>query len=236
MSSATSIRRMGKVRVKHEPPPRPAGGRTDGPADAGAAADAGFRPWHFFVLASLMAATAAVIMSRQSTPEHLILISLTIGTAGLAAAGFYRMLAPLATDDPLVYSEPLTERTRAALEREKTLTLRSIKELEFDRAMGKVSEKDFEEMAGRLRSRALTLMKELDEGRSDHRALIERELNARLSREAGGARHRAAAGRCSACGSDNDVDAAFCKRCGTRIDRPSGAVVAAGVRSPGGER
>jgi hypothetical protein len=227
---------MGKVRLKREPPPRPATIRTDGPADAGAAADAGFRPWHFFVLASLMAATAAVIMSRQSTPEHLILISLTIGTAGLAAAGFYRMLAPLATDDPLVYSEPLTERTRAALEREKTLTLRSIKELEFDRAMGKVSEKDFEEMAGRLRSRALTLMKELDEGRSDYRTLIERELNARLSRQGGGAHRRAAAARCSACGSDNDVDAAFCKRCGTPIDRPLDAVSVAGGGNPGTER
>jgi hypothetical protein len=232
MSSATSIKRMGKVRVKRELPPRPASLRTDDPTGADAAADAGFRPWHFFVLASLTAATAAVIMSRQSTPEHLILISLTIGAAGLAAAGFYRMLAPLATDDPLVYSEPLTERTRAALEREKTLTLRSIKELEFDRAMGKVSEKDFEEMAGRLRSRALTLMKELDEGRSDYRALIERELSARLSRQVGSAQRRAAAARCAACGSDNDVDAAFCKRCGMRID----AVSAAGVRNPGGER
>ena len=38
-------------------------------------------------------------------------------------------------------------RTRAALEREKALVLRSIKELEFDRAMGKVSEKDFAEMS-----------------------------------------------------------------------------------------
>ena len=112
MSSATSIRSMGKVRVKRESPPRQAPVRTDGPAGPGSAVDAGFRPWHFFVLASLMAATAAVVMSRQSTPEHLILISLTIGAAGLAAAGFYRMLAPLATDDPLVFSEPLTERKR----------------------------------------------------------------------------------------------------------------------------
>lgn len=231
MSSATSIRRMGKVRLKREPPPRPATIRTDGPA-----ADAGFRPWHFFVLASLMAATAAVIMSRQSTPEHLILISLTIGTAGLAAAGFYRMLAPLATDDPLVYSEPLTERTRAALEREKTLTLRSIKELEFDRAMGKVSEKDFEEMAGRLRSRALTLMKELDEDRSDYRVVIERELDARLARRSGGARTVATGTRCLACGSDNDPDAAFCKRCGSQLDQPAAAASATAVRHPGAGR
>lgn len=235
MSSATSIRSMGKVRVKRESPPRQAPVRTDGPAGPGSAVDAGFRPWHFFVLASLMAATAAVVMSRQSTPEHLILISLTIGAAGLAAAGFYRMLAPLATDDPLVFSEPLTERKRATLEREKTLTLRSIKELEFDRAMGKVSEKDFEEMAGRLRSRALALMTELDEDRSDYRAVIERELDARLSRRAGGARPVAGVTRCSACSTDNDADAAFCKRCGARMDHAA-AGSAAAVRNPSGVR
>ena len=55
---------------------------------------------------------------------------------------------------------------RAVLEREKLLVLRSIKELEFDRAMGKVSPKDFDEMAGRLRARAMSLMQQLDtEGR-----------------------------------------------------------------------
>ena len=57
-----------------------------------------FRASHFFVLASLMAATVAVVMSRQSTPEHLVLISLTIASAGLAAAGFYRMMSPLVGD------------------------------------------------------------------------------------------------------------------------------------------
>ena len=36
--------------------------------------------------------------------------------------------------------EMVGERTRVALEREKNLVLRSIKELEFDHAMGKVGE------------------------------------------------------------------------------------------------
>ena len=48
------------------------------------------------------------------------------------------------------------ERTRVALEREKLLTLRAIKELEFDRAMRKLSDEDFQEMSGRLRARAST--------------------------------------------------------------------------------
>ena len=47
--------------------------------------------------------------------------------------------------------------------------------------MGKLSDRDFEEMSGRLRARALALMKQLDEGESGYRGVIERELQARLA-------------------------------------------------------
>jgi hypothetical protein len=124
-------------------------------------------------------------MSRRPTPEHLILLSFTIGAAGLAAAAFYRTLAPLAVRDVSVLGTRPSERARAATEREKALVLRSIKELEFDRAMGKVSAKDFDEMAGRLRARAIMLMKQLDAGGSGYRELIERELQTRLKRRGG---------------------------------------------------
>jgi hypothetical protein len=193
-------------------------------------ADSGFKPWHFFVLASLMMATVAVVLSRQATPEHLILISFTIGAAGAAAAGFYRMLAPLASDDPAIFSEPLSGRSRAAMDREKTLVLRSIKELEFDRAMGKLSQKDFDEMAGRLRARAIMLMKQLDDGETGYRELIERELAARLGGRGVKPRPDAAApvstpaGSCATCRTTNDPDAAFCKRCGSRLDAAVNAV------------
>ena len=227
MSSATSTDtsvRLKGVRLKAD---------TTGQDKRPQETDAGFRPWHFFILAALAAATIAVLMSRQSAPEHLILISLTIAAAGAAAAGFYRMLAPLALEDVSVLDEPPSERARAALEREKSLVLRSIKELEFDKAMGKVSSKDFEEMAGRLRARAVMLMKQLDEGGSAYRELIERELKTRLKdlptvvppaavENPGNGRieaHHVRAepdARC-ACGTVNDPDAAFCKRCGTKL-------------------
>jgi hypothetical protein len=210
--------------------------------------DAGFKPWHFFVLASLAAATVAVVMSRQGTPEHLILISATIGAAGLAGAAVYRMLAPLTVDDAALSNQRQSERARTALEREKALVLRSIKELEFDRAMGKVSNRDFDEMAARLRGRAMMLIKQADEGGAGYRELIERELSGRLAArgrmagvqqtdvedlaaphsdaadaspvlESEAARVDASGARvCTDCGTGNDVDAAFCKRCGTRIE------------------
>ena len=71
-----------------------------------------------------------------------------------------------------------------ALEREKTLVLRSIKELEFDYAMGKVAKADFDEMCTRLRNRALGLMQQLDAG-GGYKDLIAREVEQRLAQEQG---------------------------------------------------
>lgn len=184
-----------------------------------AAADQGalFRPWHFFVLASLVAATAAVLMAPQPTPEHLVLISATLAAVGLVGAAFHRMLLPLVSSTSELESEPLGHRTRAALEREKTLVLRSIKELEFDRAMGKVAEEDFREMVGRLRARAISLMKQLDDAGS-YRELIERELAKKIGRApaATGSAAVVVSPACE-CGTSNDADARFCKGCGAKL-------------------
>jgi hypothetical protein len=216
MSSATSIERR-------DVPPKAEASHV-GSESTSKEADQGFRPWHFFVLASLAASTAAVILSRQSAPEHLILISLTIGAAGAAAAAVHRTIVPFTVRDVSVLGDRPSERARAALEREKTLVLRSIKELEFDRAMGKLSAKDFDEMGGRLRARAISLLKQIDAGGSGYRDLIERELNARLQKGRASATNVApevVAPTCVSCATVNDVDAAFCKRCGTALGAAS---------------
>lgn len=190
----------------------------------------GFRPWHYFTLASLMAATAAVVMSHGARPEHLILLSLTVGAAGAAGLGVYRTVAPLLAEPADTAREPVGERTRAGLEREKMLALRAIKELEFDRAMRKVSARDYEEMVARLRARAVALMKQLDQTDAGYQELIERELLARLgprpiqpqARAAGTpASGDARLPLCPACGTTNDADARFCKGCGARLESPA---------------
>ena len=193
-----------------------------------------------------MAATAAVVLAREARPEHLVLISLTIGAAGFAGAGSVSdARAARRQGRGAAGTGALSESMRAVLEREKMLVLRSIKELEFDRAMGKVSEKDFEEMAGRLRARAMSLMRQLDAD-GGYRELIERELKARLSNPLARASARRSGsktrgpseprgrlkilevppasdpGSC-ACGTTNDPDAAFCKRCGAKLAPEAGA-------------
>lgn len=177
------------------------------------------RPWHLFVLAALVAATVAVLVGRPSEPAGLVLLILTILAAGFTGLALYRTLWPLAASDFVDRTEMIGQRTRAAIEREKTLVLRSIKELEFDQAMGKLSDTDFQEMAGRLRSRAIGLMKQLDQETPAYRDLIERELQERLERLSLDEPQPSPPVRrvCAGCGVDNEPDAKFCKECGGLI-------------------
>ena len=141
----------------------------------------GFQPWHLFLVGTLLASAAAAVAVRGTSPANVIFVCLTVLAAGWTAYLLYRASRPLVEGQAIDAPEMVGGRTRAALEREKTLVLRSIKELEFDRAMGKVSEADYQEMTSRLRARAVRLIRQLDKGRAAYRELIEKELNARRS-------------------------------------------------------
>lgn len=186
-----------------------------------APSDQSLQPWQFFVLAALACATAVTFLVRGQGIGVVILLTILMGTAALVGMAVLRTVRPLVTkkDDRTVM---IGDRTRAALEREKLLALRSIKELEFDRAMNKVSEDDFREITGRLRARAIRLTHQLDAG-SGYRPRIERELAKRLAAanadapSAKAPRSAAATAVCGACSTANDADARFCKGCGAKL-------------------
>ena len=140
------------------------------------AADSALEPWQFFTLAGLIGATIVVFLSEGQGPAAIILLSFVIFGAAAVGATAWRTFAPLVGEEGPAGPQILGGRTRAAIEREKTLVLRSIKDLEFDHAMGKVSEKDFAEMDARLRSRAAGLMRQLDAG-TGYREDIQREID-----------------------------------------------------------
>lgn len=191
--------------------------------------------WQLFALAGLLGATFLTFMSRGQSAAAILLLSLTVFAAAAVGIAALRTLTPLAGGEREA-SRPLGRvlggRTRAALEREKALTLRAIKELEFDRAMGKVSDADFLEMTGRLRVRAASLIQRLDDGRS-YREQIDQELARRIGPVAAGSAGAPAPGAggtvaaaratepCAGCGTANDQDARFCKQCGASLARPS---------------
>jgi hypothetical protein len=148
--------------------------------------------------------------------SSIVVLSLTVVAASLVGLGANRTLLPFVSPAAVRPPQMVGGRARAAIEREKTLVLRAIKDLEFDRAMGKVAPADFDEMSARLRSRAVGLLRQLD-GSGVHRTLIEQELAGRLA-QAPAPVPVAVPGVCAACGTGNDVDARFCKQCGASLE------------------
>jgi hypothetical protein len=177
------------------------------------------QPWQFFLLGGMLAATATVIVATGQSPANIVILSLTVVSVSFVGLGAYRILSPLVTEQP-ESAITIGGRTRVALEREKTLVLRSIKELEFDFAMGKIAKPDFDEMSGRLRARALGLMKQLDAG-GGYREQIADEVKKRLNSDVDdSATAKAVAlqtSECAACNTINETDAKFCKNCGAKL-------------------
>jgi hypothetical protein len=181
------------------------------------------QPWQFFVLAALGCATAATFLARGRGITAVVMLSILMAGAAMIGMAALRALRPLVSpdDDRTVI---VGQRTRAALERDKLLALRAIKELEFDRAMGKLSDEDFREMSGRLRAKAARLMRQLDAG-AGYRDQIERDLAKKMNDRSAKAsaerepRSTMSAGErvCTSCNAANDEDARFCKSCGAKL-------------------
>jgi hypothetical protein len=190
-----------------------------------------------------------VLMAAGQSPASIIILSVTVVSASFVALGAYRSLAPLVVPEGGDAPPLIVGHTRAALEREKSLALRAIKDLEFDFAMKKIAKHDFDEMSARLRARAIGLMRQLDSG-GGYKDAIERELAQRLGaasapgapgapgapsapgapgasgsarqEPSGELRRDLAEGGPSArslcvCGTQNDLDARFCKTCGAKL-------------------
>ena len=173
--------------------------------------------WQLFALAGLVGATLVVLISRGQSPAAIILLSLIVFAAAGVGAAALRTLLPFIGGHAQLDVPIVGGRARASIEREKTLALRAIKDLEFDYAMGKVSDQDFAEMGARLRTRAAGLMRQLDAGAS-YSTQIEQELARRL--EAAGASARSAAVQarfCAQCGAAHEPEARFCAQCGHRL-------------------
>jgi hypothetical protein len=160
------------------------------------------RLWQIYALLGMIGAAAAVWVTHNTQPLALVLLSAAVLAAGFVGLTLHHAVAGFLGRSGSV--QPLGERTRELLEREKMLTLRSIKELEFDHAMGKIGEADFAELSGRLRTRALSLMEELS--RASTTVPAKSDERSRTTRP-----------HCTSCGTANENDAKFCKNCGAKI-------------------
>lgn len=173
--------------------------------------ESGFQPWHFYLLLSLAGATWAVIVARDTHPAALVLLSAAIVSAGLVGAATHRALISFLGGRATERAP--SDRTREFLEQEKALLLRSLKELEFDRAMRKVSDQDFAEIGGRLRARAMEVMERLEGSAPAPRPEVPvQTVDMPAPRQS-----TPDPPRCPSCDTRTDPDARFCKNCGVKL-------------------
>jgi hypothetical protein len=118
-------------------------------------------------------------------------VFLCLGWLSIVAAGRLLWIAAMRggseLDDLPDAIEPVTETRVGELEREKKALLKAIKEVEFDRELGKMSNEDADEIVRVYRARAIEILKLLD-GSADElvaeesaQQVIEREVRARLA-------------------------------------------------------
>ena len=118
----------------------------------------------------------------------------------------------------------------ADLDARKRAALQALRDLEFERSIGRIGEEDHKALEARYREEARAAMRAIDEGIGPWRARAE----AMLAAAAGGAEAtdtetavdvpaEASTGPvivgvdCPKCATANDDDAVFCKRCGERL-------------------
>jgi rRNA maturation endonuclease Nob1 len=173
------------------------------------------------------------------------LVVLTLAAAALLLVIFllWSSVQALAGESELSFEEAFSFGARSAEEEQKRAVLRALKDLEYERSVGKISEDDYHEYATRYRAEAKRLIQNLNEHLAEQRNQVERELERRLAhagstRAAQGAEsassptasegstpaeHESAEKvaqkqiQCPACQVRNELDARFCKACGKSL-------------------
>src|SRR3954469_25590708 len=89
----------------------------------------------------------------------------------------------LAGESELTFEEAFGLGARSAEEEQKRAVLRALKDLEYERSVGKISDDDYHEYAERYRAEAKRLIQGLEENLAEGRKQVEAELARRLSKK-----------------------------------------------------
>jgi ribosomal protein L40E len=157
-----------------------------------------------------------------------------VGTALLTAAGgallivisiLWASVRTLSGDAPITLEEAIALGAPTAAEEQKRAVLQALKDLEFERSVGKIGEADYEELVARYRAEAKRLLRAVDEDLAPLRekadAYVAEQLGAERPPKRSKPPKKVASPVCSSCRTENDADAAFCKKCGSKLVDPT---------------
>jgi cytochrome c-type biogenesis protein CcmI len=142
-------------------------------------------------------------------------MALALGALLVTAAVVIYVLYPLITGAQAPMERMGEEPTEA--EMRKTVALKALRDVEYEHAMGKLDEGDYESLKAELSSEALAALRAEEEstaaGGADG-ASLEAEIEAARSRLRSGP-------ACASCGQANEAGSRFCAQCGQPLPPPS---------------
>ena len=109
-------------------------------------------------------------------------LGLTAGALAAVIALLWASVQALTGESPLTLDEALMFGAPSAEEEQKRAVLRALKDLEFERSVGKISEEDYTELSTRYRADAKRLMQLIDAGSELERERAEKALQVRLEK------------------------------------------------------
>jgi Double zinc ribbon len=151
----------------------------------------------------------------------------------LAAGATYYVLLPILRPDPQVPSGKLQASIDEGDDPDddwspQTVALRALKEIEFDRATGKLADADYEALKAKYTAEALAAMR----GESAPSAVRRAPAPAPAAR----APHPAPSARCPEHGPRPEPDAIFCSTCGRRLGAAPAYCTRCGTEMEAGAR
>jgi hypothetical protein len=153
-----------------------------------------------------------------------------VGTALLTLAGgvllivisiLWASVRTLSGETAITLEEAIALGAPTAAEEQKRAVLQALKDLEYERSVGKIADADYEELVQRYRAEAKRLLRAVDEDLAPLRdraaAYVAEQLGTAPPPKRSKPPKKADEPVCPSCRAENDADAAFCKKCGTKL-------------------
>jgi hypothetical protein len=187
---------------------------------------------------------AAAVVAGFARGLGVALLVLAGGMLLLAIGFLWESVQSLGDEADLTLDEALALAAPSAEEEKKRAVLRALKDLEFERSVGKVSEEDFKKLSAQYREEAKLLLQVLDREQSPARERAEKLAESYLEKALKDAPPPKTAEDepaeteeaddvedededededdvselvCAQCDTKNDTDARFCKKCGEAL-------------------
>lgn len=219
----------------HEPTPD-----TSAQADSVSSLEELLVRWSVPLFPAVLVVAAAIMGAVRGAPGAVLILA--GGVLILIIAAFWQSIRVLTGDAPLSLEASLWHGETPGEDEKKQAVLRAIKDLDYERSVGKLSEDDYRELSQRYRAEAKALLRAQDAALAPAREKAEeiiakkrrgepidgaakstsgkRKKNKKVDEQVKQVDNKASTSTddaprvCASCSTENDDDAKFCKGCG----------------------